>query len=46
MKGGDLDPDLLDGAPSDFFELLGLGDDATAKDVKRRYRLTGRPGAY
>ena len=38
MKGGDLDPDLLEAAPSDFFELLGIDDDATAKDVKVAYR--------
>eukprot|EP00746_Dinoflagellata_sp_MGD_P001403 gnl/MRDRNA2_/MRDRNA2_102642_c0_seq1.p1 gnl/MRDRNA2_/MRDRNA2_102642_c0~~gnl/MRDRNA2_/MRDRNA2_102642_c0_seq1.p1 ORF type:complete len:475 (-),score=82.24 gnl/MRDRNA2_/MRDRNA2_102642_c0_seq1:156-1580(-) len=38
IEGADLNPDLLDAAPSDFLELLGIQENATAKDVKAAYR--------
>eukprot|EP00747_Dinoflagellata_sp_TGD_P189286 gnl/TRDRNA2_/TRDRNA2_49438_c0_seq1.p1 gnl/TRDRNA2_/TRDRNA2_49438_c0~~gnl/TRDRNA2_/TRDRNA2_49438_c0_seq1.p1 ORF type:complete len:442 (+),score=71.60 gnl/TRDRNA2_/TRDRNA2_49438_c0_seq1:42-1367(+) len=38
VKGADLDAKLLEAAPADYFELLGIHEDATAQDVKSAYR--------
>jgi ferredoxin len=38
VKGAALDPDLLQAAPSDFFELLGIKEAATEKEIKAAYR--------
>lgn len=38
IEGADVDPDLIEAAPSDFFELLGVSEVATSKDVKAAYR--------
>eukprot|EP00746_Dinoflagellata_sp_MGD_P001458 gnl/MRDRNA2_/MRDRNA2_102741_c0_seq1.p1 gnl/MRDRNA2_/MRDRNA2_102741_c0~~gnl/MRDRNA2_/MRDRNA2_102741_c0_seq1.p1 ORF type:complete len:505 (-),score=99.94 gnl/MRDRNA2_/MRDRNA2_102741_c0_seq1:142-1656(-) len=45
ISGAEVDPDLLEAAPSDFFELLGLdreNEEMTAKEVKAAYRKLAR----